>query len=136
MAYAKSLVETLAEEVAKPGGRALVPKLYGMVAEIIRARVLDESEARVVADWFARLAAGEDPREVFGVSRGGRPRKGESGPDDHDIAWIVHMALSRGIDSRVVYAGVAKAHRLKPRTVANIYGRLKAEVSELHKNLG
>jgi hypothetical protein len=130
----KSLVETTAEAFSESGGQELAGHLYRLVAERVRQRALDESEAKVIADWFDRLAKGEDPRKVFQHRRGGRPRKGRNGPDDSDIAWIVHLALARGVKPAAVYLGVAKAHGLKPRTVQNIYGRLKAEVSELHKN--
>jgi hypothetical protein len=137
------LIEIIAERVEQAGGHELAPKLYRMVSERIRAR-LDPDEAAVVAAWFDRLAAGEDPRKVFATNSRGRKKKGKDGPDDYDIAWIVHLAIEHGVEPTNVYREVAKRITVtgkhgerKPmdhRTVANIYSRLKAEITRLHKN--
>jgi hypothetical protein len=129
----KSMLAILADEVAKANGHEMAPKLYRLVSELVRSR-LDPRDAAIVAAWFDHLADGVDPRTVFVTkSRGGRPRK--SGVDDYDIAWIVHTAICEDCKPDEVYKSVGKAHGLKPRTVSNIYSRLKAEVSKLHKNL-
>src|SRR5688572_344183 len=108
----KSLIEIFAAEVQKPGGHRAAPILYRMVAEDVRARFNPE-DAAVVAAWFERLAAGEDPRKVFVTkSRGGRPRKEEkAAANDYDIAWIVHLAIKRQVAKPAeVYKRVGKAH--------------------------
>jgi hypothetical protein len=138
----KSFLRIIAEYVEQPGGHELAPKLYRMVAEHIRAR-LDPDESALVAGWFDRLAAGADPQEVFVTkSKGGRKKKGA--PDNYDIAWIVHLAIANGVKPAEAYRKVSEhvtvtAHgqtkKMSERTVANIYSRLKAEISELHKNL-
>jgi hypothetical protein len=63
----------LRQKIAKAYPSEL-PKLYALVAATIRRRILSESDAKVVAEWFDRLAAGDSGNTVFPQTRKGRPR--------------------------------------------------------------
>jgi len=117
------MIRVFAEMAAK-GDDEAAKKLYRMVSERIRARMLPE-DADVIAGWFDRLAAGESPARVFPAKSAGRPKK--AGIDDIDIAWIVRQNLQRGLQPGEVYRGVGKAHGLGWRTVANIYSKIKKQ---------
>lgn len=118
------LIAEAAEQDAK-----LRPKLYRMVAERIRAR-LSPKDAAIVARWFDQLAAGEDATKIFPSTKVGRPKGSTNQPraDDIDIAWIVRQHMEAGqLKPGEIYSGVAKAHGMKPGTVANIYSRVKKQ---------
>ena len=112
---------------------------YRIIAERAKTRVLDPDEAQIVADWFDRLGAGEDPAKVS-PKFGGRP-KGKTAertpmpdgriPDDYDVAWVVKQNLERGIKPGDVYAGVARAFGMNKTNVRNIWVRLKGEIASL-----
>lgn len=116
-------------KLASAGDMEAAAKLYAMVASRIRSRLAPE-DAAIVAAWFDQLAKGETPDKVFPRKRPGRPKNttNTARPDDFDIANIVRQSLAAGLKPAEVYKGVAKAHRMKPRTVANIYGRLKSQL--------
>lgn len=122
------------------------PMLYRAVAEIIRSR-LDPADARVVAAWFDRLAAGEDAADVFPKKRSGRPT---TIGRDYDIAWTVHQLhqdndLSiddackrvaedstrtvKDADGKDVVVTIASP--IDWKTIRNIYGRHRAELEKL-----
>ena len=105
------------------------PKLYRMVAERLRTRVLDEDEAEVIAEWFDRLAAGEPAKEVFPRKPAGRP-KGTTPRklDDIDIAWLVRRAIEADIKPTAAYRLVADAHGLDWQSVRNLYSKLRGEL--------
>lgn len=128
----KTLIEMIAARV-KAGDRESAPLLFRMVAERIRSR-LDPGESDVVAEWFDRLAAGDEPKSVFWLDLAGRPRGKTRArkpmtygriPDDIDIAWIVRQNIGKAPKSEI-YAGVAKAFGMKAGTVRNIYAKNKA----------
>ena len=96
--------------------------LYELVAQRIRARALDPAEARAIAAWFDRLAAGEKAGRIFPEKKLGRPPKArKSGHDDVDIAFIAKKMLAARIPPRDVWRVLGRAERRKPGTVRNIY---------------
>jgi hypothetical protein len=121
----KTLLELRADRAQKDPAEAR--KLYGHVADLVRSRLAPE-DAAIVAPWFDRLATGEALERVFpSQKKRGRP-KDATRLDDIDIAWICRQHIdARTLKPREVYAGVAKAHRLQPATVANIYSRIKRQ---------
>lgn len=120
------LLETVARHSASHPD--MLPTLFRMVAGRLRTRVLEASEARLVAGWFDRLAAGERPESVF-RSKPGRPRSA----NHYDVAWIVHLNIEANMDKSDVYRLVGKKFGLKPGTVRNIHSRLKSEIASLHE---
>ena len=104
-----------------------IPRVYQLCADALRRRVLSEGDAELIACWFDRLAAGEDPGKVFIRARAGRPlgRTTKPRPDDTDIYWFVRWNLEAGHKPGATYRHVAKLCGLKDRTIANIYSKIK-----------
>jgi hypothetical protein len=107
---------------------------YGIVAEQIRA-YLPAADADVIAPWFDRLAAHEDPAKIFPRKKAGRPLGSTKVPRPADItiALIVHQSIQRAeLAPRKIYEGVAKAHGITSwKNVRNIYLRHKRELPGL-----
>lgn len=103
--------------------------LFGAVAERIRSCMLDPTEASLIAGWFDRLAAGDDPKCVlYGETRG--RKRGTTGeklyapgvrlPDHADLCWRMREAMTQH-DPESVFAAVAKVYSVTPEYVRQIW---------------
>ena len=106
-------------------------ELFGLVAERVRTCMLDRDEAEVIADWFDRLARGDDPRKVLKGETRGRP-KGSTGtkvlrskevrfPDHVDLCWRMRRAMAAGHAPEVVFGSFAKVYGVTPRHVREVW---------------
>lgn len=131
MSLIKLLLEQHDEELSR--------KAYRIVAQRVKTRCLDHDEAEIIAAWFERLGAGEDPKDVFpkfagrpkGKTKDRKPLADGRMPDDYDVAWIVKQNIERGMKPADVKKAVAKALGMDARTVGNIYSKLKPEIDKL-----
>lgn len=122
------LVEALA---AEKGAEARI-RLFALLAERVRTRVLSETEAAVLAGWLDQLARGDDPTAVF-PKRGGRPRgrattryiKGKeiTRPEDFDLAWYLRRQIEIVGDKDRVIKSVAKHYGMSAEALDNLYRR-------------
>lgn len=133
----KFLTERIKAGLSSPEEAQL---LYRIIAERVKTRLLDESEADTLSEIFSRLANGEDPADIFCTKRKpGRPKKSTAPrkpmaitgriPDDFDITQIVHQNIEEGEELNSVCKKVAKSFGMKVKTVRNIYSRNKSGIS-------
>lgn len=128
----KTLPQDLVEALAEQSDDGARRRLFALLADRVRSRVLTASEAEVLAGWLDQLANGDDPASVF-PRRAGRP-PGRAGtryvkgkeitrPNDYDLAWGIRRLIARGHDKAGVFAEVAARYGMKPGSVANLYRR-------------
>lgn len=134
----RSVIEIVRDRVVR-GNIEDAEFLCRMAAQIVRKRVLSESEAEVIAQLLEKIADGDDPAKALGVKPVGRPRKKNGQrkpmangdiPDDIDVAWIVrqHILEKDGRKKSDIYKGVAKAFGMDERSVQRIYLKRKVDL--------
>lgn len=117
-------------DTTKNADRAL---LFRAVSERIRSCMLDHDEAALIAEWFDRLAQGQDPKRVFYGETRGR-KKGATGskfvsgaevrlPDHIDLCWRMRQAMTQH-DPDAVFAAVAKLYSVTVEYVRAIWEKV------------
>jgi hypothetical protein len=115
-------------EVRAGGGVDAARKLVANLSDRLRAGTLTGREAEWLADRLARLARSGDERRLTTFVRGrGRP---SNAGRDVEIFLKVQDLREQGVPAQSAYAEAAKGRPISPKTVEEIYLRVKAELEE------
>lgn len=108
-------------------------RLFRAVSERVRTGLLTADESALIAEWFDRLAAGDDPKKVFMGETRGRKRGGTNTkylkdadvklPDHVDLCWNLRRWIAQTGDADRIFTLCAQHFGRTPEYIRELYDK-------------